>query len=98
MPTPRLTPIPTRRSIRPTGRSASCSRARNRRPRTRLARAPGERREVAVVATRGIVPVDAERVHMAAGGFREREPPCRRVADVVEVDRFVRLAARDAFD
>src|SRR6185436_111379 len=28
-----------------------------------LARAPGERREMAVVAARGIVPVDAEGVH-----------------------------------
>jgi hypothetical protein len=37
-------------------------------------------------------------VHVTARGLREREPPRRRVADVVEVDGLVRPGAGDAFD
>src|SRR2546430_4430299 len=94
---PRRTPTRTRRSIRPTARSASWYAARDQRW-CRLARAPGERREVAVVAARGVVPVDAEPVHVAAGSLREREPTRRRMAHVVEVDRLVPPGARDALD
>src|SRR5712692_9601835 len=43
-------------------------------------------------------PVEAEAVHVAARGFREREPTGRWVTDVVEEDRLVLLGARDALD
>src|SRR5262249_61340521 len=63
-----------------------------------LARAPGERREVAVVPAGRVVPVDAEGVQVAARGLRERQAPGSRVADVVEVDRLVLLGPRDPLD
>src|SRR5262249_25335751 len=108
---PRRTPTRTRRSIRPTARSTSCRPARERRDAGRascgalalgpldvgLARAPGERREVAVVAPRGVVPVDAESMQVAARGLCERKPACRRMPHVVEEDRLVRLGAGYAF-
>src|SRR5215510_13634427 len=109
---PRRTPTRTRRSIRPTARSTSCRPARERRDAGRascgslalgpldvgLARAPGERREVAVVAPRGVVPVDAESMQVAARGLCERKPACRRMPHVVEEDRLVRFGAGYAFD
>src|ERR1700716_1626458 len=51
-----------------------------------LARAPGERGEVAVDLARGIVPVDPEGVHVAPGGLGEGEAARGRVTDIVEVD------------
>src|SRR5215510_3268358 len=99
---PPRTPIPTRRSIRPTVRSTSCCVARERRDAVTLdlglARAPGEWGEVAVVTSGRVVPVDAESMQVAAGGLRERQPPCRRMPHVVEEDRLVRLGAGYAFD
>src|SRR3981189_2687088 len=90
-------PTRTRRSIRPTARWVGCCLARERACR-RLARAPGERREVTVVAPRRVVPVDPEPVHVTAGGLREREPARRRMPYVVEVDRLVRLGSGDTLD
>src|SRR5262245_29787 len=63
-----------------------------------LAGTPGERREVTVVPARCVIPVDAEGVHVAAGGLREREPSGGGVTDVVEVDRLAFLGALDALD
>src|SRR6516162_8725280 len=63
-----------------------------------LAGAPGERGEVAVVAARRVVPVDAEAMHVAPGGLGQGEPGCGRMTNVVEVDRLARVGARDALD
>src|SRR5207245_1534456 len=60
--------------------------------------APGERREVAVVASGGVVPVDAEGVQVTARGLRERELGGDGVADVLEVDRLALVGAGDALD
>src|SRR5215470_3240672 len=63
-----------------------------------LARAPGKRREVSVDLAGGIVPVDAEGVHVAAGRLGEGEATRSRMGDVVEVDRLARAGTGYSLD
>src|SRR5262245_6747300 len=87
---------------RPSDREAACGTGigwiASRDTRLGLAGAPRERREVTVVPARCVIPVDAEGVHVAAGGLREREPSGGGVTDVVEVDRLAFFGALDALD